>query len=195
MAPFGDTTLLEWKISQCKEIAKSSDIYITSSSSIIENIAQKENINYISRTKKLDYKNIVLEIVASINADDIMWINPTSPFMGSDIYKNMYNEYTNNIARSVVSVNKKNEYVFYKNKKLNFNNEFISRTNIEPVYIMTNGCYITQKLEVIKNKNIVGQDPILYEVDLFSSIEIKDIDDYNIAKELISIYFKREFNV
>jgi CMP-N-acetylneuraminic acid synthetase len=195
LAPFGDTTLLEWKISQCKEFTKNSQIYISSNSEIIKNIALKEEVSFIQRDEKFDYKDMVNNTIEQIDAEIIIWINTTSPFMSSIIYKNMYEKLKNSNSLSIVSVEKKKEYLFYKNKKLNFSKDFISREAIEPIYIMTNGCYITYKDEVLKNSHLVGADPLLYEVDSFVSTEIKDINDYSIAKDLIFIYFKKECDV
>jgi len=195
LAPFGDTTLLEWKISQCKEFTKNSQIYISSNSEIIRNIALYEQVNFIQKDENCNYKDMVNNAVDQVDAEIIIWANTTSPFIGSSIYKNMYKKLKNSNSSSIVSVEMKKEYLFYKNKKLNFSTEFISREDIEPIYIMTNGCYITYKDEILKNGHLVGSKPILYEVDSFVSTEIKDINDYSIAKDLIFIYFKKECNV
>lgn len=195
LAPFGDTTLLEWKISQCKEFVKASDIYINSESKFIENIVKKEEVNFIKRSPELSYISIILETLKSINTEDVIWINSTSPFMSSKIYSDMYKMYKDKKLDSLVAVEKIKEYVFFKNQKLNFSNEFISRDNIEPIYIMTNGCYIIKREKAIQFKNLLLPDNAFYEVDSFISTEIKDINDYLIAKDMISIYFKKEFNV
>ena len=58
IAPFGDTTLLEWKIAQCKEFIRSSQIYINSESKNIEEIAIRSNVNFIEREPRLNYIDI-----------------------------------------------------------------------------------------------------------------------------------------
>lgn len=195
LAPFGDTTLLEWKISQCKEFTDKSNIYINSDSSIIEEIAEKEEVNFFKRDINKDYMSLLLASVEQLDVDNVLSINVTSPFMGSADYQKMYDLFLERKQASVVSVEEKREYVFYENKKLNFTNSFISRNEIEPIYIMTNGCYITTKKEILENGSNVGKTPNLYKLDTFAAIEIKDIDDYSIARDLISIYFQRSVNV
>jgi len=46
-----------------------------------------------------------------------------------------------------------------------------------------------------QSKNLLSNNPELYEVDSFVASEIKDVQDYTIAKEMISIYFRKEFDV
>ena len=195
LAPFGDTTLLEWKISQCKEFTKSSQIYISSDSEMIEEIAQKEEVNFIKRKTGLNYQDMLVETIDKIDTTDIIWINTTSPFMSANVYKSMYEKYQIEDLSSLVSVEKKKEYIFFDNYKLNFSDDFISRKDVEPIYIMTNGCYIIKKDIALKSKNLLSNNPELYEVDSFVASEIKDVQDYTVAKEMISIYFIKEFDV
>lgn len=195
LAPFGDTTLLEWKISQCKEFASSSQIYISSDSKTIEEIAEKEEVNFIKRSTGLNYQDMLAETIDKVDTTDIIWINTTSPFMSSNGYKAMYEKYQTEALSSLVSVEKKKEYIFFDNHKLNFSDYFISRKDIKPIYIMTNGCYIIKKDIALQFKNLLSNNPELYEVDSFVASEIKDVHDYTIAKEMISIYFRKEFDV
>lgn len=195
LALFGDTTLLGWKISQCKEFASSSQIYISSDSEIIEEIAEKEEVNFIKRKTGLSYQDMLVETIDKIDTKDIIWINTTSPFMNANNYKAMYAKYQTEDLISLVSVEKKKEYIFFNKYKLNFSDDFISRKDIEPIYIMTNGCYIVKKVVALQSKNLLSSNPELYEVDSFVASEIKDVQDYTVAKEMISIYFRKEFDV
>lgn len=101
LAPFGDTTLLEWKISQCKEFAPSSQIYISSDSEIIEEIAEKEEVNFIKRKTGLNYQDMLVETIDKV---DIIWINTTSPFMSANVYKAMYEKYQTEDLSSLESI-------------------------------------------------------------------------------------------
>lgn len=195
LAPFGDTTLLEWKISQILEFRNPLQIYISSSSTKISEIAEKEGVNFIPRPSNLTYPEMIKTTIRSIPTQHILWANPTSPFIDKNTYLDMYNRIIKSNKSSMVSVQKKNEYVFFNDEKLNFSETFLSREDINPIYIMTNGCYIIDKEEALEVSNIVGINPSLYEVDSFTSIEIKDVFDYNMANQLISIYFRKEFDV
>ena len=192
LAPFGDTTLLEWKISQCKQLTEVANIYISSSSSKIENIAKNENINFIHRSNlTTDVNNILFEFASHINQDNIFILNVTSPFLDETIYKQMYIKFLEQKCDVLASSLLKNEFCFFDNIRLNFDNKFISRETIEPIKIMTNGCYIVKTSFIREQEYLFGSKNIfLYALDKLSSIEIKDIMDYTIANDLISIYFK-----
>lgn len=196
LALFGDTTLLEWKISQCKEFIDESLIYITSNCQAIKEIAKKENVHYIERGKDTEYASILVNTVQQITQSSIMWTNPTSPFLGYNDYKKMIEQYMNLSKHdSLISVREKKDFAIFKNKRLNFAEQLSSREDIEPIYILTNGCYIMSKEDIITRKSLYGESPFLYKLGTLSSIEIKDLDSYEISKELISSYFRRDLNV
>ncbi|WP_178140532.1 hypothetical protein [uncultured Campylobacter sp.] len=192
IAPFGDTTLLEWKIAQCKEFIRSSQIYINSESKNIEEIAIRSNVNFIEREPRLNYIDMVLDSIFKVKEENIIWTNCTSPFLNSKSYRLMADTFQGRCLESVISVHKQQEYLFFRNRMLNFSTNFISRRDIEPVYMVTNGCYIIKKEIALKNKNLFTKEPFLFELDSFESIEIKDIEDYAFAKELINVYFRKE---
>ena len=193
LAPFGDTTLLQWKIAQCKEFAKTSQIYVNSESQTIKNIVEEEGVNFIQRTTNKSYLDVVYNSISKVDGDNIIWLNCTAPFLDGKTIVKMRDKFLNENLESLVTVEKKKEYIFYNNKQLNFENIFKSRVEIEPVYIMTNSCYIIKKELALNLKSLLNNNPTFYELDSFESIEINDVKDYKMAKEMINIYFKREF--
>ena len=195
LAPFGQTTLLEWKIAQCKEFVELSQINICSDSEIIKEIAQKEGINYIKRKAGLSYKEMLFKSVEAINVKDVILINTTSPFIGSKIYKDMYNEYKSKKLNSLISVEKKKEYIFFNQEKFNFTDNFTPRENVKPIYIATNGCYIFNRDLALDHQKFLSNNPSLFEVDSFTATEIKDVKDYKIAREMITTYFQEDLDV
>ena len=167
IAPFGDTTLLEWKIAQCKEFIRSSQIYINSESKNIEEIAIRSNVNFIEREPRLNYIDMVLDSIFKVKEENIIWTNCTSPFLNSKSYRLMADTFQGRCLESVISVHKQQEYLFFRNRMLNFSTNFISRRDIEPVYMVTNGCYIIKKEIALKNKNLFTKEPFLFELDSF----------------------------
>ena len=135
IAPFGDTTLLEWKIAQCKEFIRSSQIYINSESKNIEEIAIRSNVNFIEREPRLNYIDMVMRSIYKVKEDNIIWINCTTPFLNSKSYKTMANVFLDNKIDSLIAVHKKNDYIFFQDRRLNFTGNLMSRNEIEPVYI------------------------------------------------------------
>jgi CMP-N-acetylneuraminic acid synthetase len=195
LAPFGDTTLLEWKISQCKVFASSSQIYISSDSQIIEDIAQKEEVNFIKRKRQISYNQIIKDTLLEVKENAILWANPTSPFFSSKDYQSMLKKFTDENINSIVSVYSKYDYAYYDKKRLNFGKTFTPRNELIPIQVVTNGCYVINKDIAIQNESLYSDSPFLYELDYLSSIEIKDMLTYQISTELISAYFQRDLNV
>ncbi len=196
LASFGDTNLLRWKISQCKEAFNADKIFISSSCEEIKKIAEQENVAFLRRdVDNGSFTEAMLDAIIKLSAEDILWVNVISPFMSAKDYVRMYSYYCEHNSNCLVSVEKRSEYAFCKKKKVNFGDDFVSRTDIEPVYIVTNGCIITKRELALKNKNLVDGEPDLFEVDSFSAIEIKDVKDYAIARELLSLYFLRDIYV
>jgi len=189
LAPFGDTTLIQWKISQCKTIVNPDCIYISSTSDKIKDISEKEGVNYIERAD-VDFENELKILAKNIEESVVIWANVTSPFLGKSEYLKMHKEFTSNDCNLLISIRERKDYAFYNNNKINFGNTFIDRADIEPINICTNGAYIFNKEYIIQTNSLLDTEKIyLSKLDKLPSVEIKDIIDYSISKDLISLYF------
>lgn len=192
LAPFGDTTLLEWKIAQCKSIVPAELIYISSLSQEIQQIARNEKVKFIQRIAHYDYLDIMMHNLEQIECDNVLYAHCTSPFMSALNYKKMYHFFKETQLDSLYSARKIQEFVIFKDQALNFKNISSSRLNLEPIYIITNGCFIFKRKEALEKRSFLPSKSKSFEVDYLSSIEIKDVSDYVIAKELITMYFRKE---
>lgn len=193
IAPFGHTTLLEWKIVQCKECSFEPEIYIASSSERVEQIAESEQIKFIPRDKQMGYSDMLKHCASYVSSSNIIFTNATSPFVNAalidklvGIYSEVHEEF-----ESLNTVKEFYEYAFWGNKALNFlPEEFTSRNNIQPVRIATNGCSILKKDTLLNKGTLFGSKPYLYPVGRIEATEIKDICDYKMAIDLISRYIE-----
>ena len=194
IAPFGDTTLLQWKISQCKLLVDSENIYVSSDSNRIKNIVRDEGIKHIE-SKGNSIEERINFFSNQIKEKIIIWANVTSPFLGHEEYKKMYEAFQGNKCELLLTVLEKKDYAFFNNQKINFKKEFIDRSVIDPVYICTNGAYIFEREFAINQKHLLDTEKTyLYKLNKFSSIEIKNILDYSISKELITMFFSEALN-
>lgn len=194
LAAFGDTTLLEWKISQCREIIDSSKIFISSDSDLIKNISLKEGVNFIKRKNDISYKQTIKDTLLKIEDNNILWTNSTSPFLGSNDYISMIDIFIkNDDINSIASVYSKYDYVYYNNSRLNFT-DLSPRKILNPIQIITNGCFVVDKNFAIEKDTLITDESYLYELDYLSSIEIKDMKSYQISTALISEYFKKNLS-
>ncbi len=195
LSTFGGTTLLEWKISQCKDFIKTSEIYVSSSSLKIKEVCQREGVNFIERVQGDDYKDMLNLSLKIIPTNTVIVLNPTSPFIGGAVVRQMYKNFLELNLGYLASAQKKYEYIVFKNKRLNFTEEDKSRKGIDPIYILTNGCIIIDKAKWKSDQDVFLGEKNLFKVDALTSIEISEMNDYSMANELISLYFKRNLNV
>ncbi len=193
LAPFGDTTLLEWKISQCKEFSSNERIYVTTPSLTVASIAEREGVQVILRPETLSYEEMLAYTMEKIKEEVVLWAIPTAPFVSPKHYRKMIDIFMNLPENydSLIPVKKMKEYFYFKGEKLNFGNTFISRRDVEPLYMVTNGCYISYKKHIGNHKVLFGSNEYLFEIDSLAAIEIKDITDFTFANNLISHYFKQ----
>jgi CMP-N-acetylneuraminic acid synthetase len=190
---FGDNTLLEWKLSQVMEIAENKNIFISTPSDKIIALSQEYGIQSVKRSDSNGSTQWILESVEPIEKDVILWTHVTSPFISAGDYQAMLEKFFNlpDGYDSLMTVYKEDEYIFFKDKPLNFDiNIYESRKMLEPIYRVTNGCYITPKESYLKNRKYFGVSPYYYTVDKLTSLEIKDIGHYEMATSLLSMYFK-----
>ena len=193
LVQFGDTTLLEWKISQVMGIANKENIYISTPSDKIIDLIQSYGINFVRRSQGADLSQGINESVELIESEFVLWTHVTSPFISAGDYLRMLEKFFNlpKDYDSLITVYKEQEYIFYKDVPLNFNiDQYKGRKEIEAVYRNTNGCYITLRESYRHNRKYFGCKPYFYEVDKLTSLEIKDIDHYEMALNLLSLYFK-----
>lgn len=190
---FGDTTLLEWKISQVIELLAKEKIYISTPSNKIIDLAKDYGVNFVKRSQGVDFSHWIKESVEPIQSEFILWTHATSPFISAGDYKAMLEEFFNlpQDYDSLITVYKEQEYMFYQGTPLNFDvDQFKGRKDIQPLYRNTNGCYINSRENYRQGYKYFGQSPHYYEVDNLTSLEIKDIDHYEMALDLLALYFK-----
>ncbi len=189
LAPFGDTTLLQWKISQCKKVVGDDCIYISSTSDKIKDVSIIENVSHIRRSNLSIEKELKL-FAEKIKENTIIWANVTSPFLGNFEFSKMYRQFVDSDCDLLMSVLEKKDYAFYHGERINFKSKFIDRSDIDPIVLATNGVYIFNKKYISQDNDLLDTERIhFYRLDKLPAIEIKDILDYSISQDLISLYF------
>jgi len=195
LAPFGDISLLEWKLAQLKHVVDPVQVYVSSPSEKVLTIAQRQNVQVIRRDPGLSLAEMITFSLAQVQEETILWTNATAPFMGSHDYEECIAAFRAKEGSfdSLVSVYQLREYLFYDNKPLNFSpGEHISRRSIEPAYQITNGCFIIGREAAVSRHSYIGSNPLLRIVDKLTATEIKDITDLNIANDLLALYMQKK---
>ena len=135
-----------------------------------------------NETKGIDIYNSFIDIVDS---DIYCLCHATSPFIkGKSIIKGInkliYEDYD-----SSFSVSKLQTFSWFKNKPLNYDFVNVVRTQeIEPIFWETSAFYIFKKEILKKHKRRIGFKPFMVETDKIESIDIDNIEDYELATHI-----------
>ena len=195
LAPFGDITLLDWKISQVKRVVPNEQIYITSPAPEIGDLAGRRGVNFIPRRPDLSLAELITGAIEQIREEVALWANVTTPFVGPADYRDCIERYQDLESEfdSLAAATRLDEYMLYKNKPLNFKLQVhISRRAIEPLYQITNGCFIIARARALELQSYFGRRPHYHLVDRLTAVEIKDLTDLAIANDLIARYFREK---
>lgn len=198
-------SLFELAILAAKKSKLIDEVYISSDSEKILKISKKYNINLIKRKKILSTNSssansLILDFIKNKMKHlkenfIIVYLQPTSPFRNNQHIDKALKFFLNSKFKSVLSVTENKN--FYKSFKLNrgslkphFDDKFVTnnRQNLEKIYSPNGAIYIFFSYDFIKKKKINFIKAGYYIMNRIHSIDIDDIDDYELAKHLSKKY-------
>lgn len=150
-----------------------------------------KGVRFVGRDSYLDGdtvkgNDIYEAFLQTVDSDIYLLAHTTSPFLTQGsiehaLLKVLYENYD-----SALSVQKKQTFIWYKGRTLNYKVEDIPRTqDIEPIYIETSGFYIFKKHHFLISKSRIGSKPYFQEVNDMEAIDIDTKEDYDFALKLI----------
>lgn len=178
LSKWGSTTLLEWKISQAKKIKKISEIYISTYSKKIKEIAEYYDLKIINRVNKDDLISLYKSSSEKVKSEYILWLNCTFPYLSENTLNNFTNSFFKIKKRkfdSAFMYHLEHEYFFKGIDPINFNLDkmLIERRMIVPLKKISNGATIFKKKNMIKNSSY-GSNPFFKKINWLESLEIKN---------------------
>jgi len=203
LLPFSDTNLLEWKIQQLKEVISNNNIFVSTESDKLKEIALKQGVQihhrdfYLADGHKASFSEVITGIVKDIPFKHIAWVTVVVPLMKPTEYKKAFEIYLKEVVElknndSLFSANLLKEYFWDEYNPINYKadmNHTISQELLS-MYRVTNGLYMRDKNSILKDKYFLGKDPKKFVVSKISGIDIDETEDYEIAKALLEIYKK-----
>ena len=151
-----------------------------------------ENINFLLRDKSLDKDttsmNSVLEsFINEIDSDIYVLTHVTSPFIQKETINLCINNVLSNIYDSAFTGTYIKDFLWYKDKPLNYNLNDIPRTqDLKNVIKETSGLYVFKKNIFTTNKQRIGLKPYIHISEYKESVDIDNIYDFKLAELLIS---------
>lgn len=197
LVEWGGTTLLEWKLSQVFKVENLQEIYITTPSSKIKSLAASLGVKTIMRSKGQSLNALYKFIGKRFKNKNILWLNPTSPFLSEKDIKRFIIKYNkvSNYNDSAFTCIQLNEFLFDKKKSLNFNSlkGAISRKKLPNLYQSTNGAYIVSSKTMEEVGSLYGKKPFKHKVTWLQSLEVKSSYELENFKFFMSKYIKQNF--
>lgn len=166
------------------------DVYIDSSSSYFENLADKYKFNFIKRPERLNRPDaqgneLLEQCVKNINNDIILQLFVTNPLMKINTLKKIYNKIKKARVDSVTAIAPIYNRFWFKNKEVNHKyNKLIGTQFMKPVYVEA-GVYCFRKKSFLKEKSRICKKNLLYQIDELESFDIDNELDFIIAEKLL----------
>ena len=192
---WGDTNLLEWKISEAKKIKNHKEIYVATPDNLIKKKCKEININILPRAKNENLNIFFQKLSQKFSQNFILILTTTSPFLSSKTIMKALNRFdkVKDKYDSMCTVQKKTEYFLYKNKPLNFDFEktHISRSKIKSIDQLSNGMFLINPKKYSKKIGILGNKSLFFRIDWLSSLEISSFEEMETYEFLINNYFNK----
>ena len=168
------------------------EIYCFCSDEKIKEFLPK-GITFLKRDEKLDnnetkgmeiYKSFIEKISYG---DNYILCHATSPFIKKESIIEGLNSILNKGYDSALSVSKVQTFCWYKNRPLNYDLNNIVRTqNIKPVLWETSAFFMFKKKILTEKNRRIGDNPYFVETDRIESIDIDELQDFELAQKIIN---------
>ena len=141
---FGKTNLLEIKLKQIRRIDQNSKILLSSDCKTSLNIGLRYGAIIDKRPKKyttdrVPMREVYKYLAKKVFTKNVCYLHVTSPFLSDKLLKKALKVfYENNKFDSVASVTKIKEYLWFKNKAINYNPKNHPKSQNLPEYLALN---------------------------------------------------------
>jgi len=200
--PFAESNLLDWKIKQLKEVISVKNIYVSTESDKLKQIALNNGVqihhrnSYLSSGHDASFSEIITGIVKDIPFEHIAWVTAVVPLMRPKDYKKAFKTYLKEVVKlgkndSLFSANVFKEYIWDSKKPINYQadkNHTISQ-DLPDIFRVTNGLYMRSKKAILEEGYFLGKNPHKFLVSKLAGIDIDESEDYEIAKTLLDMYY------
>lgn len=196
--------LIQYTIDTAKQICKNADIYVSSDSNKIIDIAKKNNISFIKRPKNISgdhsieldaWKHAIfyLNNIKKIKFKKFISLPATSPLRSVNDVKKCIKLLDEN-TDIVVTVNKAKKYPWFNMLKadtsgyfklINNKKYYFNRQDAPKIFDMTTVAYVSKPDYIIKTKHILKGKVKSVLIPEERSLDIDTIFDLKIAKMLI----------
>lgn len=188
--PFCGSSLFEMKLQRLASLDFLDEVIVSSDSAEALEIAERHGVkthlrdNYYASSKCTN-SEFFLRFLNITDADYIMYSPCTSPLITEDSYQRIINSFYDigDQYDSIATVKMVKEHMWLEGKPLNYNPANSPNSQDLPeIYSLTYGVNIISREALEKNKNIIGQRPKFYILDGIESIDIDNMEEFEMAE-------------
>tara|TARA_B100001123_G_C15272461_1_gene1010837 strand:+ start:631 stop:1290 length:660 start_codon:yes stop_codon:yes gene_type:complete len=161
---FGKTNLLEIKLKQIKRIDKNPKIFFSSNCNIARRIAAKYDVEIDKRPNKyasdtVPMRDVYAYLARKVNTKYVCYLHVTAPFLKDTTLKKAIRIFFKSRKfDSLASVTQIKEYLWFKNKPINYNPKNHPSSQNLPEYLALNFAVNIVSTKYMKSKGrIVGE--------------------------------------
>lgn len=195
MRPFAGTTLLELKIRQLRLVEAIEEIYVSSDSEEMLDLATALQCKALKRPASLasdmiPMSDVYAHLAQSVREKLIVFTHVTNPLCSSRIYAEAIDTYLKRAAGydSLTTVSDVKEFLYMGGKAINFDPRNKPRSQDLPDIVKLNHAVsIADRELMVRERNIFGPNPILMKLTEIDAFDIDTEIDFALAEFL----FKR----
>jgi CMP-N-acetylneuraminic acid synthetase len=161
---FGNSSLLEIKLKQIRRISKKAKIFLSSDCSTSLKLGLKYGAEIDKRPKKyttdhVPMRDVYKYLASKIKTKFVCYLHVTSPFLKDSTLKNAIKYFfKNKTFDSLATVTEVKEYLWFKNKALNYNPKNHPKSQDLPAFLGINFAVNIVTAQFMKKKGrIVGE--------------------------------------
>lgn len=198
--PFHDTSLLENKIKQLKEINVIDEIVLNTDSDEAIKIGKKYGIKIHRRddyyaSSECNNSDFFKHIAENTSADCkyLVYTPVTSPFIQNKTITSIIHKFMeNDMYDCVLGGELIKHHMWMNGKPVNYDPSNAPNTQDLPDVIACNyACAILSRENQIKNKSLVGNKPFFHILSQYEAIDIDTIFDFEMAELMYKNNFKK----
>ena len=194
---FGHSNLLEIKLKQIKRIFSTNNIFLSSDCKQSLKIGKKYNAQIDYRPKKfanskVQMKKVYSYLASKVNTKYVCYLHVTSPFLKDKTLKGAINLFFKKKRKkdiTLATVSKVKEYLWYKNKALNYNPNNHPPSQTLPEYLALNfAINIVDRDYMYSEGKIVSNSFLPVILEFPENIDIDETWQFQFASKLFKDY-------
>ena len=179
LLPFGEEgiSLLEWKIIQVSQVISKKNIYVSTESQRLKDIALRLGVCihnrdfYLADGHKATFSEVITGIVKEIPFKYVAWVTIVVPLMTPQEYRRAFELFYTHVVQgkkydSLASFNLLKEYLWNEHESLNYQadmNHTISQ-DLPNIYRITNALYMRDRESILRERYFLGKNPYKFTV-------------------------------